>query len=67
MKLLTAKEAAEMLRVKPEWVYKKARAGVIPSLRLGRQLRIDEEALGEWIARRTSAAANSGSTPGRTK
>lgn len=66
MKLLTAKEAAEMLRVKPAWVYKKARTGVIPSLRLGRQLRIDEEALRQWLAGHASPTAHRSAPRGRS-
>jgi excisionase family DNA binding protein len=53
MKLLTAKETAELLRVKPQWVYRMARRGVLPSVRLGRQLRVDEDALRSWVARRS--------------
>jgi len=52
MKLLTAKEVSQVLRVKPARVYELARERVIPSVRLGeRQVRFDEAALREWIAR----------------
>jgi excisionase family DNA binding protein len=53
MKLLTAKETAELLRVKPQWVYRMVRRGVLPGVRLGRQLRVDEDALKSWVADRT--------------
>jgi excisionase family DNA binding protein len=52
MKLLTAKETAELLRVKPQWVYRMVRQGTLPGVRLGRQLRVDEDALNAWVAER---------------
>jgi excisionase family DNA binding protein len=52
MKLLTAKETAELLRVKPQWVYRMIRRGELPGVRLGRQLRVDEDALKAWVAKR---------------
>ncbi len=58
MKLLTVPEAAAMLSVKPQWLYKMAKAGAIPSLRLGRQVRIDEEALGEWLRSQAAGGRN---------
>jgi putative molybdopterin biosynthesis protein len=53
MHLLTVQEAAELLRVKASWVYKMARSGELPSVRLGRQVRIDEEALQRWLLERS--------------
>ncbi len=52
MKLIHVTLAAEMLCVSVARVYELARSGVLPSgvvVRLGRQLRIDEDALREWI------------------
>ncbi len=54
MKLLTVQEAAETLRVTPQWVYKMARRGVLPTVRLGRQLRIDAAVLEGWLAEHSS-------------
>jgi excisionase family DNA binding protein len=51
MKLLTAKEVASILRVKPERVYALVRAGLLPSVRIVRQIRFEEMALMDWIAR----------------
>jgi excisionase family DNA binding protein len=42
-----------MLRVTPEYVYRLARAGDLPIVRLGRQLRVDEQLLAEWLAARS--------------
>jgi excisionase family DNA binding protein len=50
MKMLTAPEVAQLLRVKPARVYELARLGMIPCLRIGRQVRFAEESLREWIA-----------------
>ena len=50
MRLLTAKEVAPILQVKPARVYELARERAIPSVRVGeRQLRFEESALRDWI------------------
>ena len=57
VKLLTVKETAAVLRVKPQWVYKMARSGALPNVRLGRQVRIDEAALQRWLAEQAGQGA----------
>lgn len=50
--LRTAEEIAPILRVKPERVYEMARLGILPRgvvIKLGRQVRFDEERLCEWM------------------
>ncbi|MEX0800066.1 MAG: helix-turn-helix domain-containing protein [Dehalococcoidia bacterium] len=54
--LLTVKEAADLLKVKPQWVYRMLRGGGLPFVRLGRQVRIDEDSLEKWLAEHRSAA-----------
>jgi excisionase family DNA binding protein len=54
MKVLTVREAADLLKVKPQWVYKMVRAGGLPFVRLGRLIRIDEDSLERWLAERRS-------------
>ena len=49
MRLLTVQEVSEILRVPRSRAYELARQGLIPSVRLGRQVRIEESALHEWI------------------
>jgi excisionase family DNA binding protein len=49
MRLLTAKETAEILRVTLPRVYELARGGLIPSVRMGRQIRFHEPKITEWI------------------
>lgn len=51
MRLLTVQEAAEFLRVTQARTYQLLRSGFIPQVRLGRQVRIDEDALHQWVAR----------------
>lgn len=51
--LLHVSEAAEMLGLSRSKIYEMAAAGVIPSVRMGRALRIPREDLLAWIARNT--------------
>jgi excisionase family DNA binding protein len=50
MKILTVKETAVTLKVKPQWVYRMMRDDGLPYIRLGRQIRVDEDALKTWLA-----------------
>jgi excisionase family DNA binding protein len=54
MKVLTVKETADVLKVKPQWVYRMMRRDGLPCIRLGRQIRIDEDSLEKWLAERRS-------------
>lgn len=52
MPLRDAKYVKELLGLRSEQrVYECARLGLIPSVRIGRQVRFDEDALREWIQR----------------
>ena len=64
MRLLTAKETAEILHVALPRVYEMARTGLIPCVRMGRQIRFDEITLREWIARGGSAEKRQAAAPG---
>lgn len=60
MKLLTASEVANILRVSTARVYELARIKRIPSMILGqRQVRFDEATLHEWISRSVRATSAS--------
>ncbi|RIV17909.1 DNA-binding protein [Alicyclobacillaceae bacterium I2511] len=48
-KLLTLIEVAEILQISEDRVYQLAREGIIPVVHMGRQLRMDEEKLDEFI------------------
>ena len=52
MKLLTAREVSQILQVAQARVYELARERAIPAVRIGeRQVRFDEAALRDWIAK----------------
>ncbi|HXG94459.1 MAG TPA: helix-turn-helix domain-containing protein [Blastocatellia bacterium] len=46
-------------------VYEAARLGLIPSVRIGRQVRFDEDSLRDWIRRGGSAQAANGQSAGQ--
>jgi len=49
MRLLTARQVADALQVTPARVYEMSRGNLLPTVRLGRQVRYDEDALREWV------------------
>jgi excisionase family DNA binding protein len=49
MKILTVKETADALKVKPQWVYRMMSNDGLPCIRLGRQIRVDEDSLKKWL------------------
>ena len=49
MELLRVDEAAEILKVKADTVYRFIRRGVLPCVRLGRTVRVDREELTRLI------------------
>jgi excisionase family DNA binding protein len=52
--LLTPREVADLLQVRPSFVYRLAREDRIPHVRLGeRYVRFDATALERWIAERS--------------
>ncbi|MCL6446011.1 MAG: helix-turn-helix domain-containing protein [Alicyclobacillus sp.] len=48
-RLLTMTEVAEICGVSVSRVYELAREGLLPVVRMGRQLRVDPEQLERWI------------------
>lgn len=48
-KLLTIDEVAGILNVKVARAYELARTGLLPTVRLGRQVRVEERRLIAWI------------------
>jgi excisionase family DNA binding protein len=51
MRLLLAREVAELLRVTENRVYELAARKLLPCIRMGRQLRFEESQLLAWIER----------------
>ena len=47
--MLTADQVAEILAVSKARVYELARQGILPQVRLGREIRFNPERLAEWI------------------
>lgn len=48
-KLIRLTQVAQILDLSDAQVHKLAREGIIPVVRIGRQLRVDPDALDEWI------------------
>jgi excisionase family DNA binding protein len=51
-RILTPSEVAELLRVPESWVYRAAREGRLPCIRLGRYVRFGEHELERWLDER---------------
>jgi excisionase family DNA binding protein len=41
--------AAQLLAVKPSWIYEAVRAGTLPCLRIGRHIRFTRAMLEQWL------------------
>jgi excisionase family DNA binding protein len=52
--LLTPAEAAQLLAVKPSWIYEAVRAGTLPCLRIGRHIRFTRAMLEDWLRERVA-------------
>ena len=49
MKFYTVLEIAENIKLSPDRVYEAIRQGLLPSVHIGRQIRIEEQAFHEWV------------------
>ena len=47
--IMTVTEVAEYLRVNPQTVYRKAKAGELPAVRIGRAIRFWRQELEDWL------------------
>ena len=47
--VMTVSEVAEYLRVNPQTVYRKAKGGDLPVLRIGRAIRFRKSELDDWL------------------
>jgi excisionase family DNA binding protein len=52
--LLTPGDGAELLTVKPSWIYEAVRAGTVPCLRIGRHIRFTRPKLEDWLRGRVA-------------
>lgn len=48
--LLRPDQAAELLAVKPSWIYEAVRTGKLPCIRVGRHIRFTQALLEGWLA-----------------
>ncbi|MBS2039155.1 helix-turn-helix domain-containing protein [bacterium] len=49
MRFFTVVEIAELLNLSPDRVYEAIRQDLLPSVHIGRQVRIEEQAFNEWV------------------
>lgn len=47
--VMTAEQVAEYLQINKQTVYRRARAGEIPSIRIGKVLRFKKEVIDGWL------------------
>jgi excisionase family DNA binding protein len=50
--LLRPDQAAELLAVKPSWIYEAVRTQTLPCIRVGRHIRFTRAMLEEWLQER---------------
>ena len=58
-RLLTPAEIADLLGVKTSTVYQWTHQGFIPHVKLGRLVRFREQAVAEWVEKRSEAGRGS--------
>ena len=56
LEFFTVAEVADVLRLSPHRVYEIVRQGQLPSVRIGRQVRIESQAFNRWVADGGTAA-----------
>ncbi len=61
--LLTVREAAELLRISRNLAYELVARGEIPSIRLGRIIRVPRTALAQWLATESAERPVTGRAP----
>ena len=55
--MMTLEEVAGYLRLHNSTIYRLARAGVIPGVKIGGQWRFSQERVDEWLAEQEAASA----------
>lgn len=55
VELLTTKEIASYLRLRPETVLRKVRDGEIPAIKMGGRFRFDKKQIDEWLSRSSTS------------
>ncbi len=49
MTFLTVNQIAEQIQLSPTRVYEAIRLGLLPAVRIGRQVRVEEQAFRDWV------------------
>ena len=49
--MLTVRQVADLLRIGRNTAYELVRAGLVPSVKIGRQIRVSKQAVIDYIAR----------------
>ena len=49
MKFYTVLEIGELIKLSPDRVYEAIRQGLLPSVHIGRQIRIEEQTFHDWV------------------
>lgn len=57
--VMTVSEVADYLRLNPQTVYRKAKAGELPALRIGRAIRFHRAELEQWLRSSTTVTSAS--------
>ena len=55
--VMTVSEVADYLRLNPQTVYRKAKAGELPALRIGRAIRFRRAELEQWMRSSTTVTS----------
>ena len=58
--VMTVSEVAVYLRVNPQTVYRKAKAGELPAVRIGRAIRFRKSELDDWMKMAVQPSTGSG-------
>lgn len=53
--LLRATDAAQILAVRPSWIYEAVRERRLPCIRVGRHIRFTQSMLDQWVAEHVDA------------
>jgi excisionase family DNA binding protein len=65
-KFMRISEASETLNISTTTIRRLIKAGVLPAVRVGRQIRIDRDRLREWLAAGGGQVRKQGACPSRT-
>ena len=65
-RIMTVHEVAKYLNMVPDTIYRKARAGEIPAVKMGKCWRFPKNTLDKWLNDRALRSDGNGKTTGET-